>query len=73
MQRVVATSGMTDEQWWQTNGPLLARLLDPAAYPRAVRVGAAAGEAQGAAYDPDRAWGFGLARILDGLAVLIEA
>jgi hypothetical protein len=52
---------------------LLARLLDPAAYPRAVRVGAAAGEAQGAAYDPDRAWGFGLARILDGLAVLIEA
>jgi hypothetical protein len=35
-------------------------------------VGAAAGAAQGAAYSPERAWVFGLARALDGLAALVE-
>jgi AcrR family transcriptional regulator len=65
-------SGMTDEQWWEANGPLLARVLDPGAYPTAARVGAAAGAAQGGAYSPDHAWEFGLERLLDGLGALIE-
>jgi AcrR family transcriptional regulator len=65
-------SGMTDEQWWEEHAPLLARVLDPGAYPTAARVGAAAGAAQGGAYSPDRAWEFGLERVLDGLGVLIE-
>jgi len=37
----------------------------------AARVGAAAGEAYQAAYDPQLAFEFGLARVLDGIAVLI--
>jgi hypothetical protein len=65
-------SGMTDEQWWEANGPLLARVLDADAYPTAARVGSAAGAAQGGAYSPDHAWEFGLERVLDGLAALIE-
>ena len=65
-------SGMTDEQWWSANAPLLERALDPAAYPTAARVGTAAGAAQGGAYSPDHAWEFGLERVLDGLAALIE-
>jgi AcrR family transcriptional regulator len=65
-------SGMTDEQWWEAHGPLLARVLDPEAYPTAARVGSAAGAAQGGAYSPEHAWEFGLARVLDGLAALIE-
>jgi Tetracyclin repressor-like, C-terminal domain len=65
-------SGMTDEQWWSANAPILARVFDEQAYPTAARVGAAAGAAQGGAYSPDRAWEFGLERVLDGLAVLIE-
>lgn len=65
-------TGMTDEEWWTANAPLLARIIDEDAYPTAARVGAAAGAAQGGAYSPDHAWEFGLERVLDGLGVLIE-
>jgi AcrR family transcriptional regulator len=60
-----------DAGWWAGAGPLLARVLDPAAYPRASRVGTAAGSAHGSAHDPVHAYRFGLARTLDGLAALI--
>lgn len=69
--RTTTDSAMSDAEWWQANQPLLERVLDPAAYPRAVRIGAAAGEAAGSAWEAGRAWEFGLARTLDGLAVLI--
>ena len=61
-----------DEQWWAAHAPLLERVLDPAAYPLAARVGTAAGTAHGAAYDPEHAYDFGLHTILDGLAALID-
>ena len=54
-------------------GPLLARAIDPGRYPLAVRVGAAAGEAHGSAHDPAFAYAFGLERVLEGLAALIES
>lgn len=59
------------QAWWAARAPVLEQVLDPARYPRAVRVGAAAGAAQQSARDPDRAWRFGLARVLDGLAALV--
>ncbi|MFJ1756690.1 TetR/AcrR family transcriptional regulator [Kitasatospora sp. NPDC088134] len=65
-------SAMSDADWWSANAELLARVLDPARYPTATRVGAAAGEAHSAAYHPDHAYTFGLARTLDGLAALID-
>ena len=65
-------SHMNDEQWWAANAPLLARVLDEAVYPLAARVGAAAGAAHGGAYNPEHAYGFGLARVLDGLAAIID-
>ena len=65
-------SAMTDEQWWAANAGLLSKVLDENAYPLAVRVGSAAGAAQGSAHDPDRAYRFGLQRLLDGLAALID-
>ncbi|RKG70186.1 TetR family transcriptional regulator [Corallococcus sp. CA054B] len=65
-------SQMSDGAWWEANASLLARMSDPERYPIASRVGSAAGKAHGAAYDPDHAYAFGLERILDGLAVLIE-
>ncbi|WP_433799103.1 TetR/AcrR family transcriptional regulator [Actinomycetospora sp. CA-084318] len=61
-----------DEAWWATAGPALAEVLDPSSYPLATRVGAAAGEAQRSARHPDTAWAFGTARVLDGLAALID-
>jgi len=60
------------QAWWEARAPVLARVLDPERFPRAVRVGAAAGAAAGAARDPERAWRFGLARVLDGLGALID-
>lgn len=65
-------SATTDEQWWYTNAPLLAEVFDPAKYPTAARIGAAAGAEHRAAYSPDHAYQFGLDRILDGLAALID-
>jgi AcrR family transcriptional regulator len=65
-------SAMTDEQWWEANAPLLGQILDENAHPLAVRVGSAAGAAQGSAHDPGRAYRFGLERVLDGLAPLID-
>lgn len=70
--RATTDTAMSDAAWWAANQPVLARALDPATYPRAVRVGAAAGEAQGSAWSPEGAWDFGLERTLDGLAALIE-
>jgi hypothetical protein len=65
-------SATDDAEWWATAGPLLARVLDPDAYPLAGRVGSAAGAAHGSAQDPAHAYRFGLARTLDGLAALID-
>ncbi len=65
-------SALSEEQWWAANAPLLTRVFDPAKYPTAARVGAAAGAAHGAAYDPAHAYTFGLQRVLDGLGALID-
>jgi AcrR family transcriptional regulator len=64
-------SGMDDERWWESHAPLLQKVLDPAAYPLAARVGTAAGTAHQAAYNPQHAYDFGLEIILSGLAALI--
>ena len=66
-------SAMSEEQWWAANAPLLARVFDETRYPTASRVGASAGAAHGAAYNPDHAYAFGLQRVIDGLGALIEA
>jgi AcrR family transcriptional regulator len=65
-------SAMDDAQWWELNAPILARVFDASSYPTAARVGSAAGAAQGGAWSAEAAWDFGLARVLDGLAVLVE-
>lgn len=64
-------SGRDDSSWWSEAGPLLERFVTAADYPLASRVGSAAGAEQGAAYDPDAAYSFGLERVLDGLGALI--
>lgn len=66
-------SAVDDEQWWAANAPLLARVFDERLFPTAARVGAAAGAAYGSAYSPGHAYDFGLRRVLDGLAALIDS
>ncbi|MCP2275772.1 transcriptional regulator, TetR family [Nocardia amikacinitolerans] len=71
--RAEAETGRTDQQWWDAYQPALAGVIDPARFPTAVRVGGTAGAEYGAAYDPDRAFEFGLHRLLDGLQQFVDA
>jgi AcrR family transcriptional regulator len=66
-------TGKTDDEWWAANAPLLEKVFDPERYPTAARVGAAAGAAYEAAYDPERAFEFGLQRVLDGIEAFVQA
>ncbi len=66
-------TGMSDAQWWEAHAPLLEKVFDASRYPTAARVGAAAGAAHGSAYNPELAFEFGLQRVLDGIAVFIQA
>jgi hypothetical protein len=61
----------SDDAWWESVAPQLERFLDPAEYPVAVRVGTAASSAYEGAFDPDHAFEFGLARLLDGIAAFV--
>lgn len=71
-RRATTDSAMSDADWWAANQPILAQAFDAEVYPRAVRIGAAVGEAQQSAWSDERAWSFGLERVLDGLAAIIE-
>jgi AcrR family transcriptional regulator len=64
-------TGMTDEQWWAMNTPLLEGLIDPARYPTTVKIGEA--YKSGAMPPPDRmrTFEFGLQRVLDGVEAFI--
>ncbi|MGW6568475.1 TetR/AcrR family transcriptional regulator C-terminal domain-containing protein [Streptomyces sp. NPDC054975] len=64
-------SAMSDHEWWDAHAPLLERMLDAERYPLASRVGEAAAVAYQGMYNPEYAYGFGLGRVLDGLAALI--
>lgn len=66
-----ARSGTDDAGWWEQHEPALSVVFDEEAYPTAARIGAAAGAAQGSAFNPGHAYAFGLERVLDGLGVLI--
>jgi AcrR family transcriptional regulator len=63
----------TDEEWWARNAPVLEQIMDPSRYPISGRVGQAAGEEYGAAADPERAFQFGLARVIDGIEMYVKS
>jgi hypothetical protein len=69
-QMVDEATGMSDDEWWRRIEPFLGT-LDYSPYPVSSRVGPVAGETYGAG-DPQRAFRFGLDRLLDGLALFIE-
>ncbi|SCF19672.1 TetR/AcrR family transcriptional regulator [Micromonospora mirobrigensis] len=71
--QALGRTGMTDEQWWQAHAPYLEKVLDPRRFPLAARVGTAAGQEYQAPGDPDRAFEFGLERLLDGVQALVDA
>jgi AcrR family transcriptional regulator len=70
---VAGGTGRDEASWWAEAGPLLADLAAFDAHPLAARVGTAVGERYGAASSALHAFDFGLARVLDGLGVLIDS
>jgi hypothetical protein len=68
-RQVARDTGQSDEEWWREVGPVLAQ-VDLTPWPFATHVGAVVGELYGTG-DPERAFAFGLDRILDGLDTLI--
>jgi AcrR family transcriptional regulator len=66
-------TGKSDSEWWHEVRPFLEQVFphDVDAYPVASRVGPVVGEAYGV-HDPAGAFAFGLERLLDGLALMIE-
>lgn len=73
MAQAAERTGVTDQQWWEAHAPLLEKVYDPRRFPHATRVGAATGEEYQAPAAPERAFEFGLARLLDGLAAFLTA
>lgn len=65
-------SGLDDGEWWVEAMPVLARVIDPKRFPLTARVGLAATEARKGQFWNDEAFAFGLERLLDGIALLIE-
>lgn len=70
--RARTESGMSDEQWWEINAPVLARLMDGDDYPVSGRVGTAVGAEYQSIGSPERSFEFGLARIIDGVEALLD-
>ncbi len=62
------TGRTSDARWWEVHGPLLAEVIAPSRFPLSSRVGAAVGELYQAPADPDGAFEYGLARLLDGIS-----
>lgn len=61
-------TGITDEQWWTTHGPLMAEYIDQDRYPTLTSI-----RDWGAFDETDAAFEFGLQRILDGIEVFVRA
>jgi AcrR family transcriptional regulator len=72
-RQIELETGITDEQWWAMNSPLLTRLIDPARYPTTVRIGEAYKSGRIPPPDRERNFEFGLQRVLDGIEAFIDS
>ncbi|MGH8883100.1 MAG: TetR/AcrR family transcriptional regulator, partial [Stackebrandtia sp.] len=59
---------ISDVRWWELNGPLLTEAMAGHHFPLSGRVGTVVGEQYQAPGDPDGAFEYGVARLVDGLA-----
>lgn len=61
------SSGITDLEWWNVHGPILAEVMPVDEFPVSGRVGSAVGEAYAAVTSHRAVFEFGLEVILDGI------
>ncbi|MEV0644219.1 TetR/AcrR family transcriptional regulator [Phytomonospora sp. NPDC050363] len=62
-------TGLTREQWWEQISPAFDKFIDYERYPTVLSTG----DAESHAHGPRENFEFGLARVLDGIEVLIKA
>ncbi|MFC9963446.1 TetR/AcrR family transcriptional regulator [Nocardia ignorata] len=62
-----AADQLSDADWWRVHGPLLAEVMPADQFPLAARVGATVGEHYQAPADPDGAYAYGVATLVDGI------
>lgn len=67
------SSGLNDTQWWGAVMPQLERVVDPKRFPLTARIGRSATEARNGEFWGDRAFHFGLDRLLDGIEMLVRS
>lgn len=72
VRRASRETGKDNPQWWNEYEPLFTALFDGSRYPVAAKVSEALGPEHYSPDAPERAFEFGLARLLDGVAVLVE-
>ncbi len=72
-QQVQQQTGVSDAQWWLSQEPWLALVMNPEQFPLATRVGAVVGETFESITDPATNFEFGLQRVLDGIEVFVES
>jgi AcrR family transcriptional regulator len=65
-------NGISESQWWAELTPVLQRVYDPSLFPLILRIGTEAKAARLAPTWSKKTFEFGLERILDGVAVLLE-
>ncbi len=66
-REVARATGITDEQWWALNQPLLKDKVDPTSFPTIIRVGEAYQAREVPPPDPESNFELGLQLILDGV------
>lgn len=67
------TSGYSDADWWQVNGPVLAEVMPDGDFPVSGRVGTTVGETYQAVTDPAAVYEYGLEVILDGVVARLDS
>lgn len=72
-RRTREASGMSDLEWWEINAPLLEKVMDGSRFPLSGRVGQNVGELYNGVTAPQLNFEFGLARVLDGIEMLIAS
>lgn len=73
LRMLQAETGMSDAEWWEASAPALMRIMDATKFPLGIRVGQASSEAYQAAVSASHAHAFGLARILDGVTLMLAS
>ena len=66
-------TGLGDPEWWGEAMPQLERFVDPRKFPLTARIGRSATEARQGEFWGEKAFRFGLERLLDGIEALIAA